>query len=479
MSFSQFLAILKARKLLAISIFVITVLGTLVTSLLLPKVYTATATLIINTKSVDPITGYSLQAMMLPGYMATQVDILESQNVALKVVKALKIENNPSAVEKFNEATDGQGDINLWFADLFSKNLEIEPSKESNTINVSYSHANPEFAAEMANAYAGSYLKTNLQLKTEPAKKAAEFFDSQIQSLRQNVEQAQARLSAYQQAHGITATEGRLDIEMARLAELSSQLVLVQAQKYDNESRNRQLKSGSASSSQEVLTSSLIQNLKAQLVIAKNKLSALSKRLGVNHPEYQAALEDVESIRASIARETTKTTRSVGENANVSLKKEAGVQAALEAQKARVLKLKSEQDEMTALVREFESTQRIYDNALLKLGQSNLESESDQTDIAILNKAMAPLEPSSPKLLLNLFISIFLGGVLALLAAIIAELGNRKIRSAEDLSTTLEMDVLADLTSPADSSFTFPWSTKKKQTKKNHSGLSQYQFYAK
>ena len=151
MSFSQLLAILKARKLLAISVFVITVLGTIVTSLLLPKTYTSTATLIINTKGVDPITGYSLQAMLLPGYIATQVEILESNNVGLKVAKSLNVASNPNAVEKFNESTDGKGDINLWFADLFAKNLEVEPSKESSTINVSYSHADPKFAADMAN----------------------------------------------------------------------------------------------------------------------------------------------------------------------------------------------------------------------------------------------------------------------------------------------------------------------------------------
>lgn len=445
MSFSQFLAILKARKKLAMLIFSLTVLGTLLASLLLPKSYTATATLLINTKSVDPITGYSLQAMMLPGYMATQVDILESRNVALKVVNQLNLEQNAGAVEKFNDATGGEGDIRLWFAELFSENLEVEPSKKSNTIAVNYKHANPVFAAQMANAYASAYLNTNLRLKTEPAKKAAEFFDNQIKTLRNNVERAQAKLTAYQKAHGITATEGRLDIEMARLAELSSQLVLVQAQKYDNESRTKQLRSGAANASQEVLTNSLIQNLKSQLVVAQNKLSTLSQRLGVNHPEYQAALEDVESIRLSIARETGKTTRSVSENANASQKKEAEVSAALNAQKEKVLKLKSEQDEVTALQRDLEGAQRIYDSALLKLGQSNLESESDQTDIAILNEAVPPLEHAFPKLGLNMFVSVVLGLLLSLVAALLAELSNRKVRSSEDISSAVGVEVLADL----------------------------------
>lgn len=446
MSFSQLLAILKARKLLAISVFVMTVLGTLVTSLMLPKTYTSTATLIINTKGVDPITGYSLQAMLLPGYIATQVEILESSNVGLKVVKNLKVASNPNAVEKFNESTDGKGDINLWFADLFAKNLEVEPSKDSSTINVSYSHADPKFAAEMANAYAAAYLTTNLQLKTDPAKEASTFFEGQVDELRDKVETAQSKLSAFQKEHGITASEGRLDVELARLSDLSTQLVVAQAQTYDSQSRSSQLSNGRASESPEIIGNALIQGLKAQLVQAKSKLSEVSQRLGTNHPQYQSALQEVESINDSLQREIAKTGSSVGQMARVSQQKEAEIKTALATQKERVLRLKSEQDEMAALVREFDSAQRLYDNALLRLGQTSMESQSSQTDIAILNPAAPALEPSSPKILLNMFVSIFLGVMLALVFAMFRELADRRVRSAEDIESNLDVVLLADLT---------------------------------
>lgn len=478
MSFTQLMAILKARKILAFSVFLITVLGTLVTTLLLPKTYTSTATLIINTKGADPITGYTMQAMMLPGYMATQVDILESNNVALKVVKALKIEENISAVEKFTEATNGKGDINLWFADLFAKNLEVEPSKESNTINVSYSHADPNFAAEMANAYASAYLNTSSQLKSDPAKQASSFFESQIKGLRDNVEKAQSKLSAFQKEHGITAIEGRLDVELARLSDLSTQLVVAQSQTYDSKSKNNQINKGSASESPEIIGNALIQGLKSQLVQAKTKLSEVSQRLGTNHPQYQSALQDVESIRDSLQKEIAKTGSSVGQMARVSQQKEAEISAALAAQKERVLRLKSEQDEMAALAREFESAQRIYDNALLRLGQTNMESQSDQTDIAILNAATPPLEPSSPKVILNMFVSVFLGAILALVFAMFRELIDRKVRSADDIVTNLDVAVLADLTQIKNEKSN-GWIKKLLKQKKEPPFNSKYQFSTK
>ena len=264
--------------------------------------------------------------------------------------------------------------------------------------------------------------------------------------MRDNVEKAQSKLTAFQKEHGITAIEGRLDVELARLSDLSTQLVVAQSQTYDSKSKNNQINKGSASESPEIIGNPLIQSLKSQLVQAKTKLSEVSQRLGTNHPQYQSALQDVESISDSLQREIAKTGSSVGQMARVSQQKEAEVSAALVAQKERVLQLKSEQDEMAALTREFESAQRIYDNALLRLGQTNMESQSGQTDIAILNAATPPLEPSSPKVLLNMFVSVFLGAMLALVFAMFRELIDRKVRSADDIITTLDVALLADLT---------------------------------
>jgi polysaccharide biosynthesis transport protein len=265
MSISQLMAIILARKWIALWVFVVTVLVATILSFLLPKTYYASATLVINTKGTDPVTGLTLPATLMPGYIATQLDIVRSRNVALKVVDQLKIAENPTAKERFLEATQGMGDINDWYADQFLQSVDVKPSRESSVIEISYTGADPEFSAAMANAFANAYISTNLQLKTNPAKQAAEFFDNQIKGLRENVEKARAKLSAYQNAHGITSSEGRLDVEMARLEELSSQLVAAQAQTYDSNSRQTQLKRGVVSESPEILANGLIQGLKSQL----------------------------------------------------------------------------------------------------------------------------------------------------------------------------------------------------------------------
>jgi succinoglycan biosynthesis transport protein ExoP len=109
MSFSQFLLILRARRWILIATVLLTVSVTLVVSLLLPKTYKATASLLLNYKGMDPVTGLTMPGQLLPGYMATQIDIISSKNVALRVVDRLRLAESPSVVAAVQGSDRRQG----------------------------------------------------------------------------------------------------------------------------------------------------------------------------------------------------------------------------------------------------------------------------------------------------------------------------------------------------------------------------------
>lgn len=441
MNFTQFLLILKARSLVALLALGVTVATTVIVSLILPKNYTATNTLVVDAKAKDPVTGALLPAQLMPGYMATQVDILQSQNVGLKVVQGLKLTENAQVRADFMEATEGQGSIQHWLTDLLLKKLEVTPSRESAVIQVSFTGADPRFAAVIANAFAQAYINTNLELKVEPARQTSAWFESQIKGLRENLEKAQAKLSSYQREKGLIASDERIDVETARLAELSSQLVGAQSQTFDSASRQSQ--SGNALA--EVEQNPLIQGLKRDLAVGETKLAELGQKVGKNHPQYQRAQAEVDALRAELNAEMKTVTRTVGTTAKVAKGRESDIRNALAQQKSRVLSLKQQRDEASVLVREVENAQRVYDTALQRFNQSALESQNTQTDVVVLNPAMPPLEASSPKVLLNTVLAIFLGGLLGIGLAFLMEMIDRRVRSAEDLSAALDMPVLGEI----------------------------------
>lgn len=225
MNFSQFLLILKARAKIIGWTFLIVVITTLSISLILPKSYTATTSLVVNYKGIDPLTGMVMPAQMMPGYMATQVDIITSHAVAAKVVQNLGLTNSPVIREQFeDEREDSRIKIEDWLADLLIKKLDVKPSRESSVIEITYAGADPEFAAAIANAFADAYQEASLHLKVEPSKKASEYLLSQTKLSRDKLEAAQAKLSAYQQETGLTSVMENLDVENAKLNQLADSI---------------------------------------------------------------------------------------------------------------------------------------------------------------------------------------------------------------------------------------------------------------
>jgi uncharacterized protein involved in exopolysaccharide biosynthesis len=118
----------------------------------------------------------------------------------------------------------------------------------------------------VANAFAQAYIETNIELRVDPARQYAAWFDERLKTLRDNLEQAQARLSAYQQEKGIVATDERVDQETARLSALTTQLASTQAERADMSSRQ---KNTGSELSPDVMQSAVVQGIKAELAKAE------------------------------------------------------------------------------------------------------------------------------------------------------------------------------------------------------------------
>lgn len=443
MNVHQFLLILLARKKIILSTLLVTVLLALGWSLMQQKTYKASASVLLNYKGVDPVSGLTMPGNLMPGYMATQMDIITSKTVALRVVDSLRLASSPAVQAQWREASEGKGTVRDWLADLLLKKLEIMPSRESSVVEVSFSGADPAFAAAVANAFADEYQKISVQLKTEPAKKASAYFNEQTKQLRDNLEAAQARLSKYQQEKGIVSLDNnRVDVELSRLNDLSGQLVAAQTQAMEASSRERM---ATGVGSPDVANNALVQSLRVSLASGEAKLAEAASRYGRNHPAYQSASAEVSKMRAELNAALGSVSKSVGANAQVYRQREAELRAALAAQKTRVLELNRTRDELGVLLKDLDSAQRAFDSASQRFSQTRIEAQSEQSDISILNPAVPPTAPSGPRVLLNTLVSILLGTILGVGLALLLELINRPVRSSGDVKDMLGIPVLGTI----------------------------------
>jgi len=460
MTFSQLLNMLRARWKVILATLIAVVIVTMAVTLAVPKTYRASTTLLLSYKGTDPVSGQALPAQVLTGYMATQVSIVTSRRVALKAVDNLALAADATSIDRFARLSQGKGDIRAWLADSLLKALEVTPARESSMIEIAATGKDAGFSAEVANGFATAYEQVSQEIRAERSQQAVKYFAGQVKTLRTEFEQAENRLSTYQQEHGLVSTDMRIDVETARLSELSSQLVQAQGQSMDASSRGNQAVGGSGRDSPDVIANTLVQNLKASLAQAEAKFALQAQDLGPNHPQYQAAKAEIDRLRADLNSHITATNNGVANNSRIAHQREAEVRAAFAAQTAKVLQLNRARDQLSVLVKDVESAQHAFDAAALHLNQVELEGESGQSDVSVISPASVPLAPTSPDVVLNLVLSMLFGGMFGLAFAVLLEMADRRVRSGDELRSALKAPILGtiawDRPAPRESGFFNP-----------------------
>ncbi len=428
MTLRRLLQILAAHMLtMAASVVAVVVLVGVVVAVVPPK-YTATASVVVSNLSTDPVGG--LQTQIGTGYVATQVSIISSPRVAREVVINLNLDKDPRMLELWPQDADGRVNKVDWFAGLLLSKLKVEPSRQSNVIDISYVSSNPARATQIANAFAQAYLDASILLKSGPAKQTAQFFDAQIEKLRSQLEAAQTRLSDAEKESGQVVSTDRIDVENTRMGDLSTQLALAHAQ-YAESAARRNSAQNDSTTSPDVIQNGVIQQLKGQIAQHESQLAELAGRLGDRHPQYIRAQQELDQMRSTLSAETSRVSRSLDTADRIGAQKVGQLQTAVDAQRRRILTLSAGRDKLTVLQREVDSAQRAYELVMQRSSETRLQSQVAQTDIALLATAVEPVAPSFPKVKLFLAMALVFGILLGAGLALLRDMLNPRIYGVE------------------------------------------------
>jgi chain length determinant protein EpsF len=448
MGLQLFFAALRARFGAFCLVAAATVLAAAAVSLALPKSYEARALLLVDATREEQ----SLSNVLVPpreriGYMQTQADILTSERVARRVVRDLELAQDAALREAF-AAAGGAGSIEGWLAETLRRELEVETS-QSNVIQLGYASQDPEFSARVVNGFAQAYIDTMLELRVEPTRQAALWFDEQLKSLRARLEDAQERLTRYHRQEGIISADERYDVENARLADLSAQLVKAEEQAIDLRARESQaraaLAGGAAERLPDVLASEAVRALKADLARGAAALEELATQYGPRHPQYLRRSAEIGELRARLVAEAGRVVAGIANARRQSEQRAAELRAALAAQRARLLEMKEGRNQLAVLTRDVETAQRTYETALQRAVVSQVESRASHTGVALLNRAVAPRKPTRPKVLLNIALALAAGTLLGAGLVVLLEMFDRRVHTRGDLLEGTGVALLGEL----------------------------------
>jgi uncharacterized protein involved in exopolysaccharide biosynthesis len=167
-----------------------------------------------------------------------------------------------------------------------------------------------------------------------------------------------------------------------------------------------------------------------------------SENLGTNHPEYRSMESELAELRTRLAQETKLLATSFSTSRMISTDKEKELKAAIEAQKKRVLELRTERDRLAVLQRDVESVRAAYDAVARRHTMTNLESQATQANVSLLTAATPPLHPNR-RADRYILLAVLLSAMLGLGAGVGLEILDRRVRTVDDVAGMLQLPVLA------------------------------------
>jgi chain length determinant protein EpsF len=451
MDLSQFLLALRARRKAFMLALVATIVAALAVALIMPKRYVGQATLIVDARdeqTIVPSRG-AVSITERAAYVATQIELIQSGRVATQVARDLNLAQNPDLREAWQDDTGGVGPIDVWIGNLLLQRLKVTNSV-SNLVTIEYTNKSPKVAANIANGFAKAYLDVVLELRNQPVREASQWFDEQLAGMRNQVMQAQNKLTAFQKQKGILVADERLDIDSARLTDLNTQMLAARSAFYDAQSKHRQASEllasgGSPDAMADVMASPAVAAVKLDLARAESLLQTASTDLGPNHPAYIKYSSEVKALREKLSNEMQKVLATLNNAMQQAQKREQDLKAAVDAQQTRIMQAKDVRVELAAMTRDVENAQRNYDTVLTRAMSTRLESRARQGGAALLTPAVEPPLPAQPKIPLIAALAVVLGLLIGATMVYLLETLDRRVRSRTDLEARLAVPSLGRL----------------------------------
>ncbi len=437
LSLAQIGAIIRAYRVVIVLVVVAAMTAVALVVAVLPRTYSATATLMVSYDVNDPLNGKEFPVGLLGSYIATQIELMQNPEVLLPVVDRLKLTKN----EDYTAGYSGNGStLREWAAARLSKNLSIyQGAFASQLIHVKYSASSAAEAALVSNAVVDIYMEQDAVRSTRPATERARRYAEQLEKLKVKVIAAQDEVTAFNQRNALIDS-GAANVDVTLLSSLEQQLVEAQNARWGAEVR----KSGDQSVGDLVLASPLIQSLKTKLADQQVRLAAMDLLFLPNNALMLELQSQIKATGAALEAETSSYTSNASASLVGARQLVQKLQAAVELERRRVLTESKLHDDSAKYQLELASTQAVYKRALEGYDQIMFASSGRYSNVDVVSRARPPVKAAQPRVLIYLLLGFAGALVLGLLGPVAYELLNRRVRCRDDLERDHGIPVLVD-----------------------------------
>lgn len=445
MSISQILQILLRRSWI-VFLALFAALGVAVAVLLfVPSRYDAVASASIDPGNLDPISGSGGSNTLIGLMQGNLIQLVQSQRVALAVVRQLNLAADPNAQADFrNSASFGRLPIENYLADELLKSIDAKFTMGANVLTVKAKSTSPLRSSLVANGFLAATIDAAVEMKATSADQTARWFGPQIESLRTELAAARSALISYQKESSMLAPQTGGDSENSKLMAVTQDLSNAKAALTSLQSRF-------ASPSVDLAMDpsdpdlQLLSSLKSKASSLETDVETLKSTLGGNNPKVAADVTQLKAVNQQIEDATRKMRDHLRQRIEATKAQIAGIEQTRNAALHDMIDVQAQRDKLAELQRNVDMRQSQLDAQEKAAAQARLQSKLNFSSLTILDKAVPPPDPAFPKPVLVIVVALAGGLSLGLILGLLSEAIDRRIRFPEDMSYATSVRVLGNV----------------------------------
>ncbi len=438
--------ILKKRKWVVISTWLIIATLAAVFALHMTPVYDAMGGIAVNRENSlnlgfkDSDAGTNVEDYDYNVALETQIRILRSDAIAFQVIKNLKLDSNPafagSAAKPRTETPLNSLQVDAPFEssllDRFRRGLKVSVVPRTRIAEIHYSHPDPRLAAQIVNMVINTFIEQNFKTKFESTMQTSEWLSVQLSDLQMKVETSQEKLVRYQKEHDILGIDEKQNIVTSKLDELNKELTAAEGDRIQKESAYKLASAGNPEIFAKAEPSSLINQLRTQESDLRMKYAEATTQFGSSYPKVMQLGNQLKQVEASIQAEDERIASRVQNEYLSALQREKLLGAALHVQKQEANHLNESAIEYNLLKRDAESNRQLYEGLLQKLKEAGVSAGLRSSNIRVVDVARVPTSPSAPNIPRDIVLGIALGLFGGVGLAFVLESLDNTVRTPEE-----------------------------------------------
>lgn len=406
-------------------------------------------------------------------FQQTQVKLLQSEQLALRVINKMDLTANPlfnreakstsgeahaqglfDTLKSFIRPEDDKSTLNLLNENAqnqvildkaikrFKEMFTVSPVRNSDLIEVNFQSSSPVLSADVTNTVMDEFINMHMDSNLRSAQDAGKFLQKQIKEAQIKLEKSEIALQQFARKIGIVSLDPKQNLVMRQLEELNDALAKARSERIAKEAVYKQSLNTASGDQTQTVNNELIQNLKNQYAALLAQYQQLGTTFKPAYPKMQQLKAQMDEIQGSLRAEKKSILDSIKNDYEAALKTENFLAERADEQKKRAMDLEEKATQYKIYAREVATNKSIYQSLLERSKEIEATIGASVTNIHIVDSARPPLYPAKPRVALNLALGLILGLLGGVGSAFLFEFFDNTIKNPDEMADRFGIPVL-------------------------------------